>query len=103
MSLNWQEINLVLSEWDLHDAMLQNVTQPDFANLFLEFYQPGRISWVQICLQAGLTRLHLVDPPARSKAPQARFGEFLRSRIKGSHFESGRQLGQERIILQLLL
>jgi predicted ribosome quality control (RQC) complex YloA/Tae2 family protein len=98
MSLNWQEIDLVLSEWRLDGALIQNIAQPDYANLYMEFYQPGRIAWVQICLQAGLTRLHLIEAPARSKAAQPRFGEFLRARIKGGHVESVRQLGQERII-----
>lgn len=98
MSLNWQEIDLVLSEWQLEGAMVQNIVQPDFSQLYLEFYQPGRISWLLVSLQAGLTRLHLMEAPPRTKTVQPRFAEFLRARIKGGRITGYRQLGGERIV-----
>jgi predicted ribosome quality control (RQC) complex YloA/Tae2 family protein len=52
-----------------------------------------------VCLQAGMTRMHLMDPPARNKAGQPRFAEFLRSRIKGGRVSGIRQLGGERIVV----
>ncbi len=99
MSLNWQEINLVLNEWRLDGALIQNIVQPDYSCLYMEFYQPGRISWVQICLQAGMTRLHFVPPPPKTKGDQPRFSEFLRSRIKGGRLTALSQWGAERIVI----
>lgn len=98
MSLNCREINLVIAETDLVGSLVQNVVQPDYHTLFLEFYDGTATRWLRVCLQAGLTRLHLDEPPRRTKGAQPRFCEFLRARLRGMRLASWGQIGFERVV-----
>ena len=99
MSLNWVEIDQVLSELSLEGSFLQNVRQADFHHFYFEFYSPGRPRQVLVSLAPQRTRLHEVvkRPPTLVRAP--RFVEFLRARLLGAQVVEARQLGRERLVL----
>lgn len=98
MSLNWREIDAVLAELDLGGSFVQSVVQPDFRNLYLEIFRPGRRFFLRICLETGRTRLHASDrKPAKPRTRQ-RFAQLLHSRVKGAHIHGARQVNCDRVV-----
>lgn len=98
MSLNWKEIDVVLSELDLVDSHLQRIVQPDFRNLVFELYRPGERVHLLVSLEQGATRLHrLSRRPSKPKKAQ-RFEQFLRARLEGGRITAAYQLDGERIV-----
>lgn len=98
MSLNWKEIDLVLSELPLTGAHIQGIRQPEFPCLVLDLYtKQGPLSLL-ISLEQGKTRLHRKTGKTGSKLRLQRFAQFLRSRIKGARIKEACQLGRERIV-----
>ena len=57
MSLNCNEIDLILSELDLTGSFVQEVVQPNFASIALYTYKPGSPKTVFISLAAGECRI----------------------------------------------
>ncbi|MDD3980685.1 MAG: NFACT RNA binding domain-containing protein [Spirochaetales bacterium] len=98
MSLNYKEIDLVLSELDIEGAKLQKVVQPSYDSLILEFYGPRGLRDVFVGLGAGSCRIHPIPSlPAKNERP-LRFMECLRSHLRGATLCTLRQLGRERIL-----
>ncbi len=98
MSLNCNEINLVLSELDLEGAFIQDVIQPGFDTLALYTYKNSTAKTVLICTAPKSCRISETRKKIPKNEKPLRFMEFLKSRIKGSKIISCRQLGLERII-----
>ncbi len=98
MSLNWREIDAVLSEIDLAGSHVQQVIQPDFRNLYLEIFRPGRRFYLRICLETGVSRIHSTDRKPRKPPVRQRFAQLLHSRIKGARIVDVRQLNADRIV-----
>jgi len=98
MSMNSCEINLVLQELKLESALIQQIWQPAFHTILIDFYKDGASTLLLICLRSGFTRLHASDRSQRQKGPQPRFAEMLRARLKGKHVLYARQIGLERIV-----
>jgi predicted ribosome quality control (RQC) complex YloA/Tae2 family protein len=98
MSLNWKEIDLILSELDLPGCHVQGVHQPDYRTLILELYRPGNPFRLLISLAQGGVRLHRTIHKPQKPRVIPRFAEFLRSRIRGGRITAAAQLGSERII-----
>ena len=98
MSLNCNEINVILSELDLAGAFVQDIVQPSFDSIALYTYKPGEPKTVFISLAASACRLHEVRRKIPKNEKPLRFMEMLRSRIKGARITSCEQLGLERIV-----
>jgi predicted ribosome quality control (RQC) complex YloA/Tae2 family protein len=98
MSLNWKEIDLVLSELDLVGAKIERIIQPSYDSLSLGLYKGGRTVELFISAAQGACRLHSLGSPPPKPARPLRFMECLRSRIKGGAIESIAQLGRERVV-----
>lgn len=97
-SLNWKEIDLVLSELDLQGCHIQEIRQPDYRNLYLFLYNPGGGFWLRVCLDNRAVRLHATRyPPPKPKKPQ-RFAEFLKKRIRGARVQDVEHLNHDRVI-----
>ncbi len=99
MSLNWREIDLVLSELALAGCHIQRIVQPDFSSLVLGLYRPADPFALLVSLAPGKTRLHRLGADIAEPEKLRRFAQFLRSRVKGGKIVEARQLGAERIIL----
>ena len=52
MSLNCNEIDLILKELDLTGSFIQEIVQPSFDSIALYTYKPGVPKTVFICLSA---------------------------------------------------
>jgi predicted ribosome quality control (RQC) complex YloA/Tae2 family protein len=98
MSLNWKEINLILSELDLPGFQIQKAVQSAFDILALRLYGRGMGKTLLFCLRAGAVRLNETFRAVPKSDKPLRFAEFLNSRIVNGRIESAEQLGDNRIV-----
>ena len=97
------EIDRVLAELSLEGSFIQQVSQPDYRNLFLQIVRPGSAFWLRICLAGVNARFHRSwRGPKKFRKPQ-RFAEILRSRIRGGRIVGVHQHGSERILVLRVL
>jgi len=98
MSLNWIEIDRILSELDLEEAHIERILQPSYDSIVLGLYKAGKTTDLLVSIAHGACRIHsLYSTPPKPDRP-LRFQECLKSRIRGGRIESVRQLGTERVI-----
>lgn len=98
MSLNCNEINLILSELSLEGAFIQDIIQPGFDTLALYTYKEGTAKTVLICTAQNSVRINETRKKITKNNKPLRFMEFLRSRIKGCRINRCSQIGLERVI-----
>ncbi|MCL2793332.1 MAG: NFACT family protein [Spirochaetaceae bacterium] len=98
MSLNTEEIDLIISELDIEGALIQKIIQPDFSSLVMTIYKTGIKSNLLISLRQGKTRLNITSKLYGKQKKQQRFEQFLKSRIADSRITKILQIGKERII-----
>ena len=98
MSLNWKEIDLVLSELDLEGSKIERIAQPSFDSLSMGLYKSGRSIELFVSIAQGACRIHSISSPPPRNAKPLRFQDCLRSRIVGGRIESAVQLGSERVL-----
>ena len=98
MSLNCNEINLILKELDLTGAFIQEIVQPGYDMLALYTYKEGNAKTLVICTAQNAVRLNETRRKITKNDKPLRYMEFLRSHIKGCRINSCEQVGFERII-----
>lgn len=97
MSLNCNEINLILSELDLEGAFIQEIIQPGYDTLALFTYKAAPKT-ILICTAQNSVRINETRKKITKNDKPLRYMEFLRAHIKGARINSCCQLGLERII-----
>ncbi|MDR2257722.1 MAG: NFACT family protein [Treponema sp.] len=102
MSLNWVEIDLILSELDLPGCQIQKAVQSAYDVLGLKLHGRGSTKNLLICLSPGACRLHGTVRPFPKSARPLRFAEFLNSRIVNGRIAGAEQLGDNRIVRLLV-
>ncbi len=102
MSLNWKEIDLVLSELSLEGSLVQKIRQPDYKSLILDLYRPGKGFSLFISMNQGRVRLHSLTQRIPNRVPLQRFAQLLRSTIQGGRITSIHQIKNERIIMMTI-
>ena len=98
MSLNCNEINLILEELDLTGAFIQEIVQPGYDMLALYTYKEGTAKTVVVCTAQNSIRMNETRRKITKNDKPLRFMEFLRSHIKGCRINFCAQLGFERVI-----
>lgn len=98
MSLNCNEIDLILSELDLNGAFVQEVVQPNYNSLAIYTYKPGQPKTIFISLEAGACRICETRRKITKNEKPLRFNEMLKSKIKGARILNCLQIQKERII-----
>jgi predicted ribosome quality control (RQC) complex YloA/Tae2 family protein len=98
MSLNWKEINLILSELQLEGAQIQKAFQPNYEALSFTVYKKGVTRTLLFVLSNGACRFHETFRAVPKSDKPLRFGEFCKSRLVNGWIESAAQIGQDRII-----
>ncbi|MDR0998287.1 MAG: NFACT family protein [Treponema sp.] len=98
MSLNWKEINLVLSELDLPGYQIQKAVQSAFDVIALKLHRRGVSKTLLVSLSPGACRFHETFRAAPKSEKPLRFAEFLNSRIANSWIDEAAQLGDNRIV-----
>ncbi|MBN2874781.1 MAG: NFACT family protein, partial [Spirochaetales bacterium] len=87
MSLNWREIDIILSELDVIGAQVQKVVQPSYDTLVLSLYKPGVATELLFCIAHGACRIHATTRAVPKAEKPQRFMELLRSQIRGARVE----------------
>ncbi|MBR5645278.1 MAG: NFACT family protein [Treponema sp.] len=98
MSLNCNEINLILKELSIDGAYIQDIIQPGYDMLCLYTYKNGCAKTVLICTAQNSVRINQTNRKITKNSTPLRFMEYLKSHIKGSRIESIAQIGFERVI-----
>lgn len=102
MSLNCNEINLILNELDLDGAFIQDIIQPGYDSIALYTYKNSTAKTVFICTAQNSCRINETRRKIYKNDKPLRFMEFLKSKIKGAKIISCKQIDLQRIIkLQL--
>jgi predicted ribosome quality control (RQC) complex YloA/Tae2 family protein len=102
MSLNWPEINLILSELELPGCQIQKAIQSAYDVIILKVHGRGRTKNLLVSLSPGACRLHETFRPFSKSGKPLRFAEFLNSRIINGRIEAAEQLGDNRIVRLLV-
>src|SRR5574344_2004351 len=98
MSLNCNELDVVLKELDLTGSFIQDIVQPGYDSIALYTYKTATAKVVLICLAPGSCRMNETKKRIPKNDKPLRFNEFLRSRIKGARIISCRQIQKDRIV-----
>ncbi len=98
MSLNCNEINLILNELNLEGAFIQDIIQPGFDTLAFYTYKEGTAKTLLVCTAQNSVRINETRRKITKNDKPLRFMEFLRAHIKGCRINSVTQLGYERVI-----
>ena len=98
MSLNCNEINVILNELNLEGAFIQDIIQPGYDTLAFYTYKEGCAKTVLICTAQNSVRLNETRRKITKTDKPLRFMEFLRARIKGCRINSIEQIGVERVV-----
>ncbi len=98
MSLNCNEINLVLNELNLLGAFIQDIIQPGYDTLAFYTYKEGSAKTVLICTAQNSVRINETRRKITKNPKPLRFMEFLKSKIKGCRINTCAQIGLERVI-----
>lgn len=91
-SLNWKEIDLVLSELALPGSLIQEIHQPRHDRLVLHLFKAGVQSMVLISLSPRFPRMHALTEKLANPGTPLRFASFLRAHIRGGRIETAEQL-----------
>lgn len=98
MSLNCNEINLILKELSIEGSFIQDIIQPGYDSLALYTYRDGCAKTVLICTAQNSVRINETRRKITKNDKPLRFMEFLRSHIKGCRINSISQIGLERVV-----
>lgn len=98
MSLNCNEINLILEELNLEGSFIQDIIQPGFDTIAFYTYKEGNAKTVIVCTAQNSVRINETRKKITKNEKPLRFMEFLRSKIKGCRINSCAQIGLERVI-----
>ena len=98
MSLNCNEINVILNELNLTGAFIQDIIQPGYDTLALYTYKEGTAKTILICAGHDATRINETKRRIPKNEKPLRFMEFLKSKIRGAKILSCGQIGLERVI-----
>jgi predicted ribosome quality control (RQC) complex YloA/Tae2 family protein len=98
MSLNWKEIDLILSELELEGCQIQKVLQSAFDVIALRIYGRGGGKTVLVSLSPGACRIHQTFRAVPKSEKPLRFAEFLNSRLGNGRIVEAVQLGDNRIV-----
>jgi predicted ribosome quality control (RQC) complex YloA/Tae2 family protein len=98
MSLNWKEIDLILSELDLPGQQIQGAVQSTYDVIALTLHGKGKTRTLLVALTPGACRLHETFRAVPKSDKPLRFAQFLKSRIVNGRIEEAVQLGDNRIV-----
>ncbi|MCR5762399.1 MAG: NFACT RNA binding domain-containing protein [Treponema sp.] len=98
MSLNCNELNLIISELSLTGAFIQEIVQPSYDMLAFRTIKQGILSTLIICTGANACRINTTENKVPKNVKPLRFHEFLRSHVQGMRINDCHQIGLDRIV-----
>jgi len=91
-SLNWREIDLILSELSLPGSLIQEIHQPSHDRFVLNLFRGGTHFSVIVSLSSRLPRIHLITEKLPNPEKPPRFASFLRAHVRGGRIEAAEQV-----------
>lgn len=91
-SLNWKEIDLVLSELALPGSLIQEVHQPRHDRIVLHLFREGAHRSVLVSLSQRFPRIHLLSEKLPNPERPPRFASFLRAHLRGGRIAAAEQV-----------
>ncbi len=98
MSLNCNEINLILSELNLKETFIQEIIQSGYDTLGFKIVGAGERFNLLICTSAKACRINATTTSFPKNKKPLRFNEFLKARVQGMRINECKQIGLDRII-----
>jgi predicted ribosome quality control (RQC) complex YloA/Tae2 family protein len=98
VSLNWKEIDLILSELELPGSQIQKVVQAAFDVLCLKIHGRAGTKNILIALTPGACRMHETFRSIPKSDSPLRFAQFLNAHVVNGWIEEAVQLGDNRIV-----
>ena len=98
MSLNCNELNLIIGELNLEGAFIQEIVQPSYDMLAFRTIKQGVLNTLIICTGANACRINTTESRVPKNAKPLRFHEYLRSHIQGMRINDCHQIGLDRIV-----
>ncbi len=110
MSLNWKELELIVSELDFEGSRLQSVIQHNFHSLSWIFYSSTKGKWT-LYTEIGTAHSRIHESKGKSSPPQygktkklQRFVQYCRAHIEGAKVIDAKTIFGDRIfVLKLKL
>ncbi len=97
-SLNWKELDVVLSELDLAGSLIQEIHQPTREAIAFTLFKSGRHFSILLSLSPRYPRIHALTTRMANPEKPYRFASFLRAHLKGGRIEAAGQVSGERIV-----
>jgi predicted ribosome quality control (RQC) complex YloA/Tae2 family protein len=91
-SLNWKEIDLVLSELALPGSLVQEIHQPRHDRLVFHLFRAGTQGMFLVSVSPRFPRMHALQEKLSNPGTPLRFASFLRAHIRGGRIEGAEQL-----------
>ena len=98
MSLNCNEINLILSELNIEGSFIQEIIQPGYDTVSFKIVGKTEPVNIVICTSPQSCRINKTNSKSPKNEKPLRFNEFLKSRVQGMRINSCKQLGLDRIV-----
>lgn len=98
MSLNCNEIDLILKELNIEGYLVQDIIQPGFDTLALYLYANANPKTLLICTAPNSCRINETTRKITKNEKPLRFMELLKSKIRGARIKSCKQIENQRII-----
>jgi predicted ribosome quality control (RQC) complex YloA/Tae2 family protein len=105
MSLNWKELELIVSELNFDGARLQEVIQHDFHSLSWIFYSAERGKWT-LYSEIGTNHSRIHESKSKSTPPQysktkklQRFVQYCRANIEGGKILESKTIYGDRVFI----
>lgn len=102
MSLNWKEIDLLISEWNFNHGKIQQIIQPTPHSLFIEIYA-RETQYLSVSLENTMVRIHTSSTQKKKPHTPQRFQQLLQSRLIGMAIIDVSHINQDRIVKFTLL
>ena len=101
-SLNWKEIDLVLSELELAGGLIEDIHQPSHDRFVLDVFRRGDHLSLLVCVSSRCPRLHAIRQRLPNPPRPPRFAAFLRAHVKGGRIVIAEQVSGERIVRMVI-
>ena len=101
-SLNWKEIDLVLSELELAGSLIEDIHQPSHDRFVLDLFRRGGHLSLLVCVSSRHPRIHAIRHRLPNPPRPPRYASFLRAHIKGGRIITAEQVAGERIVRMVI-
>ena len=103
MSLNWKELELILSELPLEGSYIQKITEHDIHSFTFSMYSKTEKAWLLYFeIATPSSRVVRTDRMRKKSAKMQRFTQYMRSHLEGRKVTSVRQLPFDRAFILTL-